>query len=133
MPIKPEQLFEAALALNRLRPPLVSDEVCARTMANRMYYAAYHAIREAIRAHRTNAGFDVTHTSLETALNEAPDPDVRDFGLRFSRLKEIREAADYKASDTVSKLRAAMHLGDAKFVLDNARQLSVRFPPMRAR
>lgn len=51
MTIRPESLFEAAQALNRLRPPLVSDEVCARTMANRMYYAAYHAVREAIRTH----------------------------------------------------------------------------------
>jgi hypothetical protein len=54
MPIRPEHLFDAAQKLNALKPPLVSDEVCARTMANRAYYAAYLATREALRVQYAN-------------------------------------------------------------------------------
>jgi hypothetical protein len=91
MPIRPEEFYAAAQELNRLRPPLISDEVCARTMSSRMYYAAYLAVREAIRAQVGDRTFDTTHTSLVRALTHAADPEVQAVGARLKRLKTIRE------------------------------------------
>ena len=133
MTIRPEAFLDAAQALNRLRPPLVSDEVCARTMANRMYYAAYHAVREAIRAHLGDQSFDVTHGALVDRLTHAPDLDVRRLGERLKRLRMNRVASDYRLDETLSKFIVAVHLSDARFVLDNVGRLTARFPPMRRR
>lgn len=133
MPIKPEEFYEAAQALNRLRPPLVSDEVCARTMANRMYYAAYLKVREAIRTQTGNPTFDATHTALVAAFARAPDPEVKAVGVRLRRLKTIREHSDYKVEQSISKLGAALHLDDARYVLDTVKRLRGRFPAVRGR
>jgi hypothetical protein len=133
MTIKPKDLFEAAQALNRLLPPLVSDEVCARTMANRMYYAAYHAVREAIRSHLGNPRFDVTHSALVGALTQAPDEDVRRLGRRLDRLRANRVASDYRLDETLTKFVIAVHLSDARYVLDNVGRLARRFPRIQAR
>jgi len=133
MPIRPADFLEAAQALNRLRPPLVSDEVCGRTMANRMYYAAYHEVREAIRSQTGNRAFDATHTALVAALAHASDPEVQAVGTRLDSLKTIREHSDYKLDRSISKLTAAFHLDDARYVFDNAKRLQGRFPPVRTR
>ena len=133
MPIRPEEFYSAAQALNRLRPPLVSDEVCARTMANRMYYAAYLAVREAIRIQVGNQTFDARHIALVAALNHASDPDVRALGARLEALKAIRETADYRINQSISKFTAAVHLDHARFILDNAHKLMGRFPHIRRR
>jgi len=128
MPIRPEQLFDAAQRLNAMKPPLVSDEVCARTMANRAYYAAYLATREALRAQYGNPRFDVAHGSLAYALTTAPDPDVRALGARLQTLKAIREDSDYEPGATVSKLAVALHLADASYVLEKAAKLVGKLP-----
>ncbi len=133
MPIRPEEFYAAAKALNRLRPPLISDEVCARTMSSRMYYAAYLAIREAIRVQVGDLTFDTTLTSLLRALTHAADPEVRAVGARLKRLKTIREDSDYHVERSISMITAALHLGHAQYVLDNAQGLMGRFPPVRGR
>lgn len=133
MTITPEALFEAAQALNRRRPPLVSDEVCARTMANRMYYAAFHAVREALRSRLGNPALDLTHSALVGALMQAPDEEVRRLGRRLNRLWVNRVASDYRLDQTLTKFMIAVHLSDARYVLDNARRLAQRFPHIRGR
>ncbi len=133
MSIRPDDFFMAAQALNRLKPPLVSDEVCARTMAGRMYYAAYLATREAIRAQTGIHDFDVGHGALITALRHASDGDVRTLGRRLSTLRRLRERADYKPHRHVTKTAVALRLADARSVLDNAGRLAGRFPQIRAR
>jgi hypothetical protein len=133
MPTESEELFEAAKALNHLRPPLVSDEVCARTMANRMYYAAYLATREAIRLQLGDRSFDVTHGALVDSLTAASDPEVKDVGTALKRLRSMRVDSDYRLDETITKFVAAVYLADARFVLDNARRLAARFPRIRRR
>ena len=133
MPIDPEDLYTAAQNLNRMKPPLVSDEVCARTMLNRMYYAAYLATREAIRAQSSDSAFDVTHRALAATLMQAGDWEVQALGTRLRNLKDAREHADYQPHGVVSKLAASLRLDGARFVLGNARRLAGRFPQIRAR
>ena len=116
-----------------MKPPLVSDEICARTMLNRMYYAAYLAIREAIRAQFSDPRFDVTHVALTDALMKAADPDVNAVGTRLRKLRRDRERSDYKPHLAVPKTLASIRLADARFVLDNVGRLTGRFPPMRRR
>jgi hypothetical protein len=133
MPIKPEDFYVAAQDLNGMQPPLVSDEVCGRTMLNRMYYAAYLNTREAVRAQLGVRTFDVSHTSLAETLMKAADPDVRELGSRLLALKRAREDADYRPHLSVTKTVAALHLDNARFVLNNAGRLVGRFPLIRAR
>lgn len=133
MPIEPEDLYRAALGLNRLKPTLVSDEVCARTMVNRMYYAAYLATRDAIRAQLNTPGFDVTHGTLAETLENAAGPDVRAVGSRLRILKAAREDSDYKPHMSITKFIASLHLVDAQYVLDNVGRLSGRFPLIHRR
>jgi hypothetical protein len=128
MPIRPEHLFDAAQKLNALKPPLVSEEVCARTMANRAYYAAYLATREALRVQYANPGFDVTHRSLTSHLTRAGDPRVREIGSRLKMLRRMREISDYQPTSTVSRLHVALHLADARYVLDRVDRLVGRLP-----
>ena len=90
MPVKPEEFYLASQNLNRMKPPLVSDEVCGRTMLNRMYCAAYLATREALRRHLGNPSFDVAHTALSAILAKAADPAVRDIGTRLGVLRLAR-------------------------------------------
>ena len=133
MPVEPEDLYRAAVSLDRLRPPLVSDEVCARTMINRMYYAAYLATRDAIRAQLNTPGFDVTHGALAETLARSADPDVRAIGSRLQILKAAREDSDYKPHVAITKFIASLHLLDARFILDIVGRLNGRFPLMRRR
>lgn len=133
MAIDPEDLYRAAQVLNGIKPPLVSDEVCGRTMINRMYYAAYLATREALRRQLKTKRFDVTHTTLANTLANAGDSDVRDLGLRLQYLKEAREDADYKPHLQMPLWVAALYLLDARFVLDNVSRLVGRFPPIQSR
>jgi hypothetical protein len=116
-----------------MRPPLVSDEVCGRTMMNRMYYAAYLETREAIRTQLGVRTFDVGHTSLAETLTKAADPRVRVIGTRLLALKRAREIADYQPHRRFPKAVAALHMDNARFVLDNAGKLTGRFPLIRAR
>jgi len=133
MPIEAKDLFAAAQALNRMKPPLVSDEVCARTMANRMYYAAYLATREAVRTQLGNPGFDVNHATLAESLSTAQDADVRAIGTRLQVLKALREVADYKPHRSVAKPHVALQLVSAEYVLDNVARLAGRFPHLQGR
>ena len=133
MAIRPEALYQAAHELNRMKPPLVSDEVCARTMLNRMYYAAYLATRAAVRSHLGNASFDVTHTALANTLADATDADVSALGARLALLKTAREESDYQPDSSITKASAALHLAHARYVLDNAGRLAGRFPHIRGR
>jgi len=133
MPIEAEDLYRAAQALDRMKPPLVSDEICARTMINRMYYAAYLATREAVRAQFGNPSFDVAHRTLAETLEASADPDVSEIGSRLRILKAVREDADYRLYMRVTRFLASLHLADARFVLENAMRLKGRFPLIRAR
>lgn len=133
MPTKPDELYAAAQRLNELKPPLISDEVCARTMLNRMYYAAYLATREAIRSQLKNAAFDVGHQTLSDTLYAATDPEVREIGSCLQVLRTAREKSDYKLHLGISKAVAALHLMNAQFVLERVGKLSGRFPPVRPR
>lgn len=133
MSIRAEELYLAAQNLNRMRPPLVSDEVCGRTMLNRMYYAAYLATREAIRVQLGNPTFDVTHAALANTLMQSADPDVQALGSRLHVLKTVREIADYHPHVGITKSSAALRLVDARFVLDSVSRLAARFPLIRAR
>lgn len=133
MPIDPEDLYVAAQNLSRMKPPLVSDEVCARTMLNRMYYAAYLATREAVRVQRNDPSFDVTHATLTKALMTAADVEVKDIGSRLRALKSARESADYKPQHTVTRMVASLHLDHARHVLDNVARLAGRLPPIQRR
>lgn len=133
MPIRPDEFYQAARNLNELKPPLVSDEVCARTMLNRMYYAAYLATREAVRNHLGNPRFNVTHTALATALAEAADPAVSALGSRLALLKTAREQSDYQPHLSITRGFAALHLVNARYVLDNASRLVGRFPYIKGR
>lgn len=133
MAIRPDALFQAARDLNRMKPPLVSDEVCARTMLNRMYYAAYLATREAIRNQLRNPSFDVTHTTLANTLADATDFDVSALGSRLALLKTAREESDYQPDVSITKAAAALHLAHARHVLENADRLAKRFPDVRGR
>ena len=123
----------AAQALNGMNPALVSDEVCARTMVNRMYYAAYLATREAVRAQLGNRRFDVAHRTLAEALEASADPDVSAVGTRLRILKAAREDSDYRLHLRVPKALAALHLMNARFVLDRVGKLSGRFPRIHPR
>jgi len=102
-------------------------------MANRMYYASYHAIREAIRTHLGDPTFDVTHSNLVDALTNAPDEDVRHLGERLKRLRANRVASDYRLDESPTRFKVAVHLSDARYVLDNAGRLARRFPHVRGR
>ncbi|HET7233512.1 MAG TPA: hypothetical protein VFJ16_26105 [Longimicrobium sp.] len=133
MPVKPEEFYLASQNLNLMKPPLVSDEVCGRTMLNRMYYAAYLATREALRRHLGNPRFDVAHTALSATLANAADPDVRDLGTQLGVLRVAREEADYQPDREITKWRAALHLPDARHVVNNASRLAARFPQIRPR
>ena len=133
MPINPDELYAAAQRLNGLNPTLVSDEVCARTMLNRMYYAAYLATREAIRSQLRNPAFDVGHQTLSDTLYAATDPEVREIGSCLQVLRTAREESDYKLHVNIPKAFAALHLMNARFVLARVGKLSGRFPPLRPR
>ena len=133
MAIHPEDFFSAATALNQSHPPLVSDEVCARTMAGRMYYAAYLATRDALRAQFRTPSFDITHAALAFALIRAHDSDVQSIGARLQALRRLRERADYKPHHHITRAAAAIQLANARFVLDNVGRLVGRFPPVRRR
>jgi hypothetical protein len=133
MPIDPEDLYAAAQNLNRMKPPLVSDEVCGRTMVNRMYYAAYLATREAVRRKLQDSSFDASHTTVAETLARAADREVRELGSRLVVLKALREEADYKTQAVITKSDAGLHLMNARFVLDNVDGLAGRFPRMRRR
>lgn len=133
MPIEPGDLFGAAQQLNRMKPPLVSDEVCARTMLNRMYYAAYLATREAVRAQLKDPKFDVSHKALAKALMSSPDAEVKEVGSRLWALKDAREDADYQPHVAVSRTVASLHMAHARFVLDHVDRLTGRFPPIQRR
>jgi hypothetical protein len=133
MPIDPEDLYSAAQTLNGTKPSLVSDEVCGRTMINRMYYAAYLATRDAVRRQLRISRFDVSHTALADTLADAADSDVRDLGLRLQYLKLAREDADYRPHLNMPLWVAGLYLDDARFVLDNVRRLIGRFPPIQRR
>jgi len=116
-----------------MRPPLVSDEVCARTMLNRMYHAAYLETRQALRTHLGNPAFDVSHAALAGSLSGATDPDVRALGWRLDALRSAREDSDYKPRVNIPRAVAALHLVNARFILDNAGKLAGRFPRVRRR
>lgn len=133
MPIRPDDFFAAAVALNRLKPPLVSDEVCARTMAGRMYYAAYLATREAIREQIGIRELDVGHSALIAALKHTPDTDVQVVGTRLLALKRLRERADYRPHHHMTKLAVALRMADAQFVLENVPGLRGRLPSVQQR
>lgn len=116
-----------------MKPPLVSDEVCARTMVNRMYYAAYLATREALRVQFRNPTLDVNHRTLAETLALASDPEVRAIGSRLRVLKSAREESDYQPHSVMTKPIAALHLLDARFVLENVGRLTGRYPRVRTR
>jgi len=128
MPIDPGDLYVAASDLNQMKPPLVSDEVCGRTMVNRMYYAAYLATRDAVRTQLQDARFKVTHTAHAETLARSSDPDVRKLGSRLVALKASREEADYEPQALITRFDAGLQLLDARFVLDDVRRLKQRFP-----
>src|SRR5215218_4143004 len=133
MPISAEDLYRAAQSLDRMKPPLVSEEICARTMLNRMYYAAYLATREAVRAQFNDPRFDVTHGALADALMRAPDPDVNAVGTRLRKLRRDGGRSVYNPQLVIPRTLASIRLGDARCVLDNVGRLAGRFPPMRRR
>ena len=133
MPIRPDEFYQAARDLNQMKPPLVSDEVCGRTMLNRIYYAAYLATREAVRKQLGNPRFNVTHSALATTLENAADPDVSALGSRLAVLKSARERSDYQPHVSISRAFAALRLADARYVLDNAARLARRFPHIQGR
>lgn len=133
MPIRPDEFYRAAQDLSRMKPPLVSDEVCARTMVNRMYYAAYLATREALRVQFRNPALDVSHRTLAETLALAPDAEIRAIGSRLRVLKSAREESDYRPHAVVTKSDAALHLLNARFVLENVARLTGRYPRVRAR
>jgi hypothetical protein len=119
MPIRPEDLYDAARQLDQLSPTLVSDEVCGRTIANRAYYAAFLATREALRAQYRNPRFDVQHTLLAVALENSGNPLVSGLGTSLKSLKLQRENADYQPHAAFDKrFLVPLLLSQAKDILE---------------
>ena len=129
MPIRSEDLYAAARQLDRLRPTLVSDEVCGRTIANRAYYAAFMATREALRAQYGNPRFDVKHTRLVAALEGSRNPLVSGLGASLRTLKLHREKADYQPHVAFDRDRLVpLLLSQARDVLEKLPRAVGSFP-----
>lgn len=129
MPIRPEDLYAAARQLDRIDPTLVSDEVCGRTIANRAYYAAYLAIREALRTQYGDPRFDVQHTRLASALEKSGDPRVSDVGTMLKFLRLQREKADYRPNAAFdSQFLVPLLLSRAKEILELLPRAAGSFP-----
>jgi len=74
-------------------------------MANRMYYAAYLEVREAIRAQTGDQTFDATHTALAAALARAVDPGVQAVGARLESLKQSGKPRTTKSIEVYRRSR----------------------------
>lgn len=133
MPIRPEDLHAAARQLDRISSPLVSEEVCGRTIANRAYYAAFLATREALRTQYGNPRFDVRHTRLAEALENSRDPLVSDLGTSLKILKAHREIADYRPNAAFdSRLLVPLLLFQAGDILEKLPRAVGSFPVIAA-
>ena len=129
MPIRPEQLYDAAKELDGLDPTLVSDEVCARTIANRAYYAAYLATREALRTQYQNPHFDVGHGPLASQLESSADAVVSGVGTSLKTLRAAREHSDYRPHQSFNRrLMVPLLLSEARDVVDKVARAVGTFP-----
>lgn len=129
MPIRSEDLYAAARQLDRLRPTLMNDEVCGRTIANRAYYAAFLATREALRAQYGNPRFDVHHARLVAAFENSGNPLVSSLGVTLKSLKQQRETADYQPHVAFDRRRLVpIVLAQAKDVLEKLPRAAGSFP-----
>jgi uncharacterized protein (UPF0332 family) len=134
MPIRPTDLYDAAKQLDTLNPTLVGDEVCARTIANRAYYAAYLATREALRTQYRNPNFDVHHGTLAAELERSAHADVSAVGTSLKTLRAHRETSDYKPHIAINRrLLVPLLLSEAKDVLDKVANAVGRFPAVTPR
>ncbi|HEV7590398.1 MAG TPA: hypothetical protein VGO40_19970 [Longimicrobium sp.] len=122
--IDPADLLAAAKELSNSKKPLVNDEVCARTAANRAYYAAYLVTREEIRKQYGNPKYDVHHAPLSTGLSQ--NAATATLGSRLAALRLQRNDADYHPTDlTVNRLTVALRLKDAEYVIENASKVKM--------
>jgi hypothetical protein len=129
MPIRPEDLYAAARQLDQINPTLVSDEVCGRTIANRAYYAAFLATRDALRAQYGDPRFDVQHTRLARALEKSGAPLVSGLGTLLRFLKLQREKADYRPHAAFdSQFLVPLVLSRAKEILEMLPRATGSFP-----
>lgn len=105
------------------------DEASLRSALSRSYYFVYHqALDRALNnGYRARSG-DSSHAQLWQLFEASPDPDCRRLGVLGSRLREIRNRADYEPTFSRINEQTPRCLSDAKQFAENLRKLPQRFP-----
>lgn len=116
-----------------LIPESAKSECTARTVAGRIYYAAYLATRETLRSLRRNADYDPGHDQLIQFLRTyATIPAAQRIGERLDDLKKQRTVADYSTNATLPSRAVGALMLQAKYILDHQADLKgldpERFP-----
>ena len=102
------------LAFNQ--PPLARDEACYRSAVSRAYYAAFHAMRNAIRDARQSPLFDPGHLDLCRWLRDAKGK-TKLSGELLNELREMRVTADYKLDAPMQDKEIKARIRDARDVI----------------
>jgi hypothetical protein len=104
-----------------------TDAHCNRTVAGRLYYAAYLATRDTLRTLKGNPDYNLDHEPLTQFLRfVVKDTWVQHYGELLEELRQIRVQSDYRLSLTVDRGDVGLRLRDAKYVLDNQAELGMR-------
>lgn len=135
MTFSPSHFYGIAERLQVGRPIAVGEEATSRTVAGRIYYAAFIATRETLRTMNKNPSYHPGHEPLTQFLKTYPgEPEVQKVGERLEGLRKQRQNADYELELVVGSRAVGTSMQDAKAVLDAQplllAKLSIsRFPP----
>src|SRR5690242_16799497 len=109
MSVKPVDIFTVGAQLHK-NTIVPAGEPCSRTVIGRAYYAAYHAVREAVRTSYGLPTADIEHYHLRKTFAQSLDPEVADIGIRLASLWAKRRVADYEIGNSVSAIEAVLML-----------------------
>lgn len=128
MTVLPDDVFRVAVALNDRGQPL--GEARDRTIAGRSYYAAYLAIREAIRRrYALSVDYRPGHEDVCNALQAPGETEgVRACGILLNTLRLRRVRADYHISQTVQESEAEDAIEEAKELLRRVQAVEASLP-----
>ncbi len=91
-----QHFIALAEALHRRAGDLGPKEACLRSAISRAYYGAYGLAREiAVRQGATLSGLPQDHTVVIHHFRQATELSLRKVGVELSRLRRMRNQADY--------------------------------------
>lgn len=112
MSITPQEFLRSAEELAATD----ATEVYQRNAISRVYYAAYHCLREYIEPDKKDRGVGSHRGYIEQLLESGSGSTARKLGVSLGAIYSGRLKADYKLTDDVLPREFPMHLNRTKAI-----------------